>query len=63
MFATVFWAYSLKYQDLSKAVVIFAVITLIVGASVGVFVYKENLTILNIIGVLVGLVSIVLLEI
>ncbi|MEI6553926.1 MAG: EamA family transporter, partial [bacterium] len=57
MFATVFWAYSLKYQDLSKAVVIFAVITLIVGASVGVFVYKENLTILNIIGVLVGLVS------
>ena len=63
MAATIFWAFSLKYQHLSKAVVIFAIITLIVGALVGVFVYKENLTTLNMAAILLGLASIVLLEI
>jgi len=62
MAATIFWAFSLKYQSLSKAVVIFAVLTLIVGVLVGVFFYKEPLTPLNIIGVVLGLASIVLIE-
>jgi multidrug transporter EmrE-like cation transporter len=63
MAATIFWAFSLKYHNLSKAVVIFAVITLIVGVLVGVLIYKENLNALNIIGILLGLTSIILLEI
>jgi multidrug transporter EmrE-like cation transporter len=62
MLATVIWAFSLKYQSLSKAVVIFAVLTLIVGVLVGVFFYKEPLTTLNIIGIVLGLASIVLIE-
>jgi multidrug transporter EmrE-like cation transporter len=63
MAATIFWAFSLKYQNLSKAIVIFAVLTLIVGVLVGVFIYKEELTTLNIIGILLGLASIILIEI
>ncbi len=63
MAATMFWAFSLKYQNLSKAVVIFAVLTLVVGVLVGVFLYKEELTAVNIIGVIFGLVGIVLLEV
>ncbi len=61
--ATLVWALSLQYQDLSKAIVIFAVLTLVVGVFVGVFIYKEELTTLNIAGVILGLLSIILLEI
>lgn len=61
--ATIFWAFSLKHQSLSKAVVIFAVLTLVVGALVGVLFYKEELTVLNIVGVILGISSIVLLEV
>jgi len=61
--ATTFWAFSLKFQNLSKAVVIFGILTIIIGVLVGVFLYKEELSTLNIIGIFLGLVSIVLLEI
>ena len=61
--ATTFWAFSLKFQNLSKAVVIFGVLTVIIGVLVGVFLYKEPLTTLNIIGVILGLAAIFLLEI
>lgn len=61
--ATIIWAFSLKYGTLSKSMVIFAVITLIVGVLVGVLFYKESLTTTNIIGIVLGLASIVLLEI
>ena len=63
MGATIFWAFSLKYQNLSKAVVIFGVLTVIIGVLVGVFFYKEPLSLLNIIGVVFGLACIILLEI
>ncbi len=61
--ATTFWAFSLKFQNLSKAVVIFGVLTVTIGVLVGVFLYKEPLTSVNIIGIILGLVSIFLLEI
>jgi len=63
MIATLLWALSLKYQNLSKSVVIFALLTLIIGVLVGVFVYKETLNITNIVGIFLGLASIFLLEI
>ena len=63
MVATTFWAFSLKYQGLAKAVVIFGVLTLIIGVLVGVFIYKEELTYLNITGIIFGLACIILLEI
>jgi multidrug transporter EmrE-like cation transporter len=63
MGATIFWALSLKYQNLSKAVVIFGVLTVIIGVLVGVFIYKEPISTLNVIGVIFGLICIVLLEI
>lgn len=63
MLATTFWAFSLKYQELAKAVVIFGVLTVIIGVLVGVFLYKEKLTSLNILGVTLGLACIILLEI
>ena len=61
--ATIFWAFSLKFQNLSKAVVIFGVLTVIIGVLVGVLLYKEPLSAINIIGIILGLACIVLLEI
>ena len=61
--ATIFWAFSLKFQNLSKAVVIFGVLTVIIGVLVGVLLYKEPLSAINIIGIILGLACIILLEI
>lgn len=63
MLATLFWAFSLKYQTLSKAMVIFAVLTLVVGVLVGTLFYKEELSAVNITGIVIGIASIILLEI
>lgn len=63
MCATTFWAFTLKYQDLSMAVVIFGVLTVVVGALVGVLLYHEQLSTLNYIGIVFGIICIILLEI
>jgi multidrug transporter EmrE-like cation transporter len=60
---TIFWAFSLKYDYLSRAVSVFTILNLIVVVLVGVVMFNENLSLLNKIGVLLGIVSIVLLQI
>lgn len=60
--ATLAWAFSLKYQTLSKAIMIFSVITIICVVLTGVFFYNEELSFLAKVGVVLGIVSIVLLE-
>ena len=57
-----FWAVSLKYGPLSKAITIFTVLNLIAVVLIGVFFFKENLTILNKIGVALGVLSVLLME-
>ena len=60
---TIFWAYSLKYEFLSKAISVFTVLNLILVVAVGVIVFKEELSIINKIGVLLGILSVILIEI
>ncbi len=59
---TVFWAFSLKYDLLSRAVSIFTVLNFIVVVLVGVLVFKEDLSLINKIGIGLGVVSVVLME-
>jgi multidrug transporter EmrE-like cation transporter len=59
---TVFWAVSLKYDLLSKAISIFTVLNLIVIILVGVFMFKENLSLINKIGLALGVLSIIFVE-
>lgn len=59
---TAFWAFSLKYEFLSKAISIFSVLNLIIVALVGIFYFKEDITILNKIGIALGVLSIILIE-
>lgn len=59
---TIFWAFSLKYEYLSKAISIFTLLNLIVLALVGLFYFKENLSIMNKIGIILGILSAFLIE-
>lgn len=59
---TTFWAYSLKYGHLSKAISIFAVLNLVILVLVGVFIFKEDLSLINKIGIIVGIISVILIE-
>jgi multidrug transporter EmrE-like cation transporter len=59
---TLIWAYSLKYEFLSKAISIFTILNLIVIVLVGVLFFKEELTTLNILGIILGVISVSLLS-
>ena len=63
LIGTIFWAFSLKYEFLSKAVSIFTVLNLILVVLVGVLIFKEDLSTINKIGIALGAISIVLIEI
>lgn len=58
-----FWALSLKYETLSKAIVIFTVLNLVIVSIIGVFFFHESLTLANKIGILLAVGSILLIEI
>lgn len=60
---TFFWAWSLKYELLSKAVSIFTIINFLAVILIGVFVFKEEISLLNKIGMLLGIISDILMEI
>ncbi len=59
----VLWALSLKYEALSKAIIIFTLLNLILVVFIGLFWFKEQISIWAKIGILLGLTSIVLLNI
>ena len=59
---TIFWAFSLKYEFLSKAISIFTILNLIIIVLVGLLIFKENLSLVNKLGVLLGVLSIILIE-
>ncbi|MFA5125598.1 MAG: SMR family transporter [archaeon] len=59
---TVFWAFSLKYGFLSKAISVLTILNLIAVVLVGVLYFKEDLSFINKIGIAVGVLSIILIE-
>jgi len=60
---TVAWAFSLKFELLSKAISIFTILNLIAVAIAGFVIFKEDLSLTNKIGFVLGIVAIVLIEI
>lgn len=59
---TIIWAYSLKYEDLAKAITVFTVLNLICVVVVGVVLFDEHLSLPNKLGVLFGIASLVLMQ-
>ena len=62
LIGTIFWAFSLKYDYLSKAISIFTILNLVIITLVGVFVFKENVSIINKVGIALGMISVILME-
>ena len=60
---TIFWAISLKYEFLSKAISVFTVLNLIIVVLAGVIMFKEDLSWINKIGIALGILSVILIEI
>ena len=63
LYRNIFWAISLRTEYLSRAVSIFTIVNLIVIAFVGVLYFKENLSVINQIGIGLGILSVILMEI
>ncbi len=63
MVGTIFWAVSLKYEFLSKAISVFTILNLIVVVLAGVIIFKEDLSTINKLGIIMGVASIILMEI
>jgi len=60
---TVFWALSLKYEGLAKAISVLTILNLIIIVAVGVLYFKEDLTLINKIGIGLGIISVILIEV
>ena len=60
--STIIWANSLRFEMLSKAITIFTVLNLVIVVLAGVVLFNENLTIVNKIGILLGVLSVVLVQ-
>jgi multidrug transporter EmrE-like cation transporter len=60
---SIFWAASLRYEFLSKAISVFTLLNLVIVALVGVMYFKEDLSYINKAGIALGVLSIILVEI
>ena len=60
---SIFWAISLKYEVISKAISVFTVLNLVIVALVGMLYFHESISTINKIGIGLGVVSVFLVEI
>lgn len=59
---TVFWAVSLKYESLSKSIIIWLLLNLLGAIIIGVYFFGEELSTVNKLGILLGILSVILVE-
>lgn len=59
---TALWAFSLKYEYFSKAVSVFAILNLMIAVLAGVIIFKDDLSVINKVGIALGIISIILIE-
>ena len=56
------WAWSLKHEMISKAIVLFTLANIVLVVLAGYFFFHERLTVLNWIGIALALAAVVLVE-
>ncbi len=59
---TVFWAFSLKQGELARAASIFTILNLVLIVAAGFFIFHEEVTLWQRVGIGLGLVSVALIE-
>ena len=62
MIGTIFWILSLRYEGLAKAISLFTVLNLIAIVAIGIVLFKEHLSLVNKLGIGLGIISVILLE-
>ncbi|NQV88534.1 MAG: hypothetical protein HQ402_03200 [Parcubacteria group bacterium] len=60
---TIIWAFSLKYDYLSKAISIFTILNLVAVIFVGFLFFHEDLSLINKLGIGLGVLSVILMQI
>ncbi len=60
--STVFWAFTLKHESLSKAIMVFTITNVIAVLAVGRWVFHESLSGRAMAGMILGLIGLVLME-
>lgn len=60
--ATIIWAWSLKYDFLSRAISTITIINLIIVVLAGVFLFNEDLSMINKIGIALGVLSVLMIQ-
>lgn len=58
---TIFWAFSLKHEYLANAIGVFTILNLIAVSLIGIYLFKEDLSVVNKIGIVLGVASVALL--
>lgn len=61
--STIIWAFSLREESLSKAISIFTILSLLAVVLMGVLIFGEKLSTINILGIILGVASIILVSI
>lgn len=56
------WGLSLQYREVSKGIMVFAMLNIMVVTVAGVLLFDEQLTLTNKLGILAGLCSVALIE-
>lgn len=59
---TIFWAFSLQHEYLSKAISIFVILNLVLVTLAGFFLFGENVSNPAKVGIVLGIVSVALIE-
>jgi len=62
LIGTGFWLFSLKYEFLSTAITVFTVLNLVVLIAAGAILFGEEISTLNKAGMLLGIISVILME-
>jgi multidrug transporter EmrE-like cation transporter len=59
---SVMWAFSIKYEQLSKAVFVFVIVNVLLVAAAGLLFFNERFTVRHYVAIGLGIASIALLE-
>jgi multidrug transporter EmrE-like cation transporter len=62
LFSIMPWFFALRTEELSKAIVIVGVLNLLIGVAFGVLYFNESLSTMATVGIILGIVSIILIQ-
>lgn len=60
-FTSIMWAFTYKYMKFSTSVTIYSIFSIIIFAFIGVFIFKDTISIIEIIGIIFAILSLVIL--